>query len=146
MNSRDTYPILDLSSSTEDTVDPVEVNNFDEDDENQGVSFYISGRECMMSLFDFIRIPNILKKTGTHLIMVIVILFFVIILIKQVNSKQQYSSILPIRYIFFAKNQQAVEDSEQHSSEPQTSQNSSECVSGWNFLNKTEKCYKYFPL
>ena len=62
MNSRDTYPILDLSSSTEDSVDPVEVNNFDEDDENQGVSNYISGRECMMSLFDFIRIPNILKK------------------------------------------------------------------------------------
>ena len=90
MNSRDTYPILDLSSSTDDSVDPVEVNNFDEDDENQGVSNYISGRECMMSLLDFIRIPNILKNTGTHLIMVIVILFFVIILIKQVNSKQQY--------------------------------------------------------
>lgn len=35
MNSRDTYPILDLSSYTEDSVDPVEVNNFDEDDENQ---------------------------------------------------------------------------------------------------------------
>ena len=79
MNSRDTYPILDLSSSTEDSVDPVEVNNFDEDDENQAVSFYISGRERMMSLFDIIRIPNILKKTGTHLIMVIVILFLVII-------------------------------------------------------------------
>ena len=93
MNNRDTYPILDLSSSTEDSVDPVEVNNFDEDDENQGVSYYISGRECMMSLIDFIRIPNILKKTGPILIMVTVILFFVIIIIKQVNIKHcSYSS------------------------------------------------------
>ena len=61
-------------------------DNYSDEDKEADICFLSSGRQYLKRLLDFAWIPNILKKTASHLVLLSVILLLVIIMIKQVRK------------------------------------------------------------
>ena len=105
-------------------VDLFDEDNYSNQDKEADFFFLSSGRKYLKRLLDFVWIPDILKKTASHLVLLSVILLLVIIMIKQVKEKPAPTFNSTIHYI---KNRGPDPDTLKHPDDIEL-QNSSECI------------------
>ena len=68
-------------------VDLFDGDNYSSNQDKEADFFFLrSGRHHLKGLLDLVWIPDILKKTASHLVLLSVILLLVIIMIKQVRE------------------------------------------------------------